>query len=178
MSQERPTSNPNSEHLSGFTHILPPILQEEDTFVPEIQDKPVPPSFRLLILKPYDGSTNPSEHFAMFRAQMALYDTSDVLMCRAFPTTLRGPARMWYNQQKPSSISSFDHLAKEFELNFMASSRPRPTAASLLSLAQGSDETLAQFVDRFAAEVRRMPDAHPLLAIQAFLIGLRPSRFF
>ncbi|RRT78797.1 hypothetical protein B296_00026535 [Ensete ventricosum] len=27
MSQERPTSNLNSEHPGGFTHILPPTLQ-------------------------------------------------------------------------------------------------------------------------------------------------------
>ncbi|RWW45716.1 hypothetical protein BHE74_00048420 [Ensete ventricosum] len=123
----------------------------------------------------YDTSTDPSEHIATFRAQMALYDTSDALICCAFPTTLKRSAQMWYNRLKPFFISSFYHLAKELELNFMASSRPRPTAASLLSLAQGSDEPLAQFIDRFTVEVRRMHNAHPSLAIQAFLIELRPS---
>ncbi|RRT50049.1 hypothetical protein B296_00027117 [Ensete ventricosum] len=147
-------------------------------FVPEIQDKPIPPNFRLPILEPYDGSIDPSEHVTTFRAQMALYDTSDALTCRAFPTTLKGLTRMWYSRLKPSSISFFDHLAREFELNFMASSCPRPTVASLLSLTQGSDEPLAHFVSRFAVEVRRMPDIHPSLAIQAFLMGLHPSRFF
>ncbi|RWV85621.1 hypothetical protein BHE74_00015233 [Ensete ventricosum] len=79
---------------------------------------------------------------------------------------------MWYSRLRPLSISSFDSLVKEFELNFLASSRPRPMVASLLGLMQGSDEPLVQFIERFTAEVRGMPDAHPSLAIQAFLMGL------
>ncbi|RRT41265.1 hypothetical protein B296_00043299 [Ensete ventricosum] len=76
-------------------------------FTPEIQDKPVSLGFRLRKLEAYNGSSDPSEHDAASRAQMTLYDTSDVLMCRVFPMTLRGPARMWYNHLKhPPSLPS------------------------------------------------------------------------
>ncbi|RRT47409.1 hypothetical protein B296_00039905 [Ensete ventricosum] len=65
-------------------------------FTPEIQAKPLPATFRLPTLKPYDDSGDPTEHIAAFHAQMALYDTSDALMCRAFLTILRGPTRVWF----------------------------------------------------------------------------------
>ncbi|RRT57713.1 hypothetical protein B296_00023077 [Ensete ventricosum] len=122
-------------------------------FTLEIQAKPLPATFRLPTLEPYDGSDDSTEHIIAFHAQMALYDTSDALMCRAFPTTLRGPARILYSRLKPVFIPSFDLLAKEFELNFLASAHPKPTTTSLLGMAQGSDEPLSQFVGRFTSQV-------------------------
>ncbi|RWW09104.1 hypothetical protein GW17_00027426 [Ensete ventricosum] len=94
-------------------------------FVQEIQDKLIPPGFRMPSLEAYDGSSNPTEHIIAFRAHMVMYVISDVLMCQAFPITLRGPARMWYNSLKPFSISSFNQLAKEFKFNFPASAKPK-----------------------------------------------------
>ncbi|RZS02178.1 hypothetical protein BHM03_00032165 [Ensete ventricosum] len=111
-------------------------------FTAEIQDKPLSTNFRLPTLELYDGSCDLTEHITTFRAQMALYDTSDALMCRAFPATLRGPARTWYCRLKPVSISSFDLLTKEFELNFLASARPKEATSPSLSLW---DDSLHRF---------------------------------
>ncbi|RRT31543.1 hypothetical protein B296_00059147 [Ensete ventricosum] len=119
-----PTPDPKKEVLRSREEIGESSTGSSP-FTPEIQSKTLPATFRLPALEPYDGSGDPMEHITTFRVQMAIYDTSEALMCRAFPTTLRGLARTWYASLKPTSIPSFDVLAREFELNFLASARPR-----------------------------------------------------
>ncbi|RRT72489.1 hypothetical protein B296_00008639 [Ensete ventricosum] len=103
-------------------------------FVQKIKDTPIPQHFHLTMLEVYDDGSDPIEHVAAFQMQMALYRTSDTIMCRAFSTTLRGITRGWYGRLPPSSINSFDQLAREFEANFRTSARPKPIAASLLGM--------------------------------------------
>ena len=104
-------------------------------FTQEVQDKPVPLNFRLPTLETYDKGSDPMEHISLFWAQMALYGVSDALMCRAFPTTLRGSVRTWFSRLRLASVSSFDQLAEDFEQNFLVSARPRPSVATLLTLS-------------------------------------------
>ncbi|RWV77272.1 hypothetical protein GW17_00061924 [Ensete ventricosum] len=121
-------------------------------FVQEIQYAHISSHFRLPMLEAYDGSSDPTEHVAAFYAQMALYGTSDAIIFRAFPITLQGIAR--------------------------GCARPKPTVASLLGMRQKEEKHLGQYLARFTDEVKAIPDAHPSLVIQTFMIGIRPSHLF
>ncbi|RRT81758.1 hypothetical protein B296_00021291 [Ensete ventricosum] len=50
--------------------------------------------------------------------------------------------------------------------------------ATLLDLSQKDDELLSHFVSCFAMKISIVPNGHPSLILQAFLIGLQPSTFF
>ncbi|RWW81529.1 hypothetical protein BHE74_00010071 [Ensete ventricosum] len=147
-------------------------------FIQKIQDTPIPLHFHLQMLEAYDGGSDPMEHVAAFQAQMALYGTLDTIMCRAFPTTLREITRGWYGWLSLASIYPFDQLIREFEANFLASARPKSTTASLLGMRQKEDKHLGQYLTRFTEEIRAIPDTHPSLVIQDFIIGIKPSRLF
>ncbi|RWV89852.1 hypothetical protein BHE74_00057314 [Ensete ventricosum] len=147
------TPEPDTLSSDSIDSLRAQLRQVNRRLDEEIQDKSIMYNFCLPTLEAYDSN---SEHVAAFRAQMALYDTSDALICQAFLTTLRGLARMWYSQLRPSSDSSFDQLSKEFGLNILASARHKPTATSLLELSQNDDEPLVKFVVHFAAEIRCM----------------------
>ena len=40
-------------------------------------------------------------------------------MCTVFPTTLKGPARIWFNKLTPNSISTFKELSAQFASHFI-----------------------------------------------------------
>ena len=49
-----------------------------------------------------------------FKTTMHLQGVLDEIMCRAFPTTLKGPARVWFYKIPPNTVSSFKELSKQF----------------------------------------------------------------
>ncbi|RWW23816.1 hypothetical protein GW17_00011918 [Ensete ventricosum] len=77
----RPSTKATSASLNVHVAQLDESSKGESPFTPEIQDKLILTNFRLPSLETYDGSSDPLEHVMTFRAHMALYDTSDALMC-------------------------------------------------------------------------------------------------
>jgi len=63
----------------------------------------------------YDGSTDPDEHMDAYATHMSLYTSDDAVLCRVFPTSLKGATLSWFTKLPPNSIDSFATLVVKFE---------------------------------------------------------------
>ena len=70
-------------------------------------------------LDSYDGTRNPFDHIATFKTTMHLQGVPDEIIFRAFPTTLKGLARVWFSKIPLNTVSSFEELSKLFVNNFI-----------------------------------------------------------
>ena len=95
----------------------------DSPFTASINSYPLPPKFKMPSLDSYDGTGDPVDHIASFKTTMHLQGVLDEIMCRAFLTTLKGPARVWFSKIPPNAVGSFEELSKLFLNNFIKGQR-------------------------------------------------------
>jgi len=98
-------------------------------------------------------------------------------MCKAFPTTLKGPALEWFTSLLPYSIDYFDTLSHLFTIQFAGSRPHQATPLSLLNVRQERDETLRAFIDRFGKVALRMKNLTQEMILQCMALALKPGPF-
>ena len=95
------------------------VNKTDSPFTPSINSFPLPQKFRILQIETYDGVKDPLDHLETFKTLMHLQGVPDKIMCRAFLTTLKGPARIWFSRLTPSSINTFKELNAQFTSHFI-----------------------------------------------------------
>ena len=110
---------------------------------------PVPSKFRLPQLESFDGLKDPQDHLNTFKTTLGLQQPPDEILCRSFPTTLKGAAREWFTKLPTSSVDNFEQLSNAFLRHFIGGQRPKRPANHLLTIRQGEKETLRSYVKRF-----------------------------
>ena len=108
---------------------------------------------------------------------MHLQGVPDEIMCRAFPTSLKGPARVWFSKISPNTVSSFKELSKLFVNNFMGGQRHKGSSSSLLTIEQGENESLRLFIARFNREALTVDEMDYKLLLAAFHNGVNFDLF-
>ena len=108
---------------------------------------------------------------------MHLQGVPDEIMCRAFPTTLRGVVRIWFSRLTPNSINTFKELSAQFTSHFIGGHRYKKSTACLMSIRQWKDETLRSYITRFNKEALSIDEVDDKILVAAFTNGLRKGKF-
>ena len=108
---------------------------------------------------------------------MHLQEVADEIMCRAFPTTLKGLARIWFSRLTPNSISTFKELSAQFASHFIRGHRYKKSTACLMSIRQREDETMKSYITRFNKDALSIDEADDKILVAAFMNGLQKGKF-
>ncbi|GMH23140.1 hypothetical protein Nepgr_024983 [Nepenthes gracilis] len=99
-------------------------------------------------------------------------------MCRYFPLTLKGNARIWFHHLPSGTISSFRELTDLFLAQYASSRRKEKQLWHLSHIKQKPRENPRRFLDRFVAEARRIPRIIEEIKLGSFISAFTYGDFF
>ena len=154
------------------------INRTDSPFTAAVNFFPLPHKFFMLHIDSYDGVKDPLDHLETFKTLMHLQGVADEIMCRAFPTTLKGVARIWFSRLTPNLVSTFKELSAQFTVHFIGGHRYKKSTACLMNIKQREDETLRSYISHFNKEVLSINEADDKILVAAFTNGLRKGKVF
>jgi len=125
----------------GTLAIIMGTLAKRHSFSKTTIETPLPDNWKSLTIEKYDGSTDPDEHVAIYTTQISMYTWNDDILCRVFPTTLKGATLSWFTRLPPLSIDCFDTLIEKFGAQFATS---RPHHLTLIALVNIRQEKMSR----------------------------------
>uniref|UniRef100_A0A2N9INV2 Uncharacterized protein n=1 Tax=Fagus sylvatica TaxID=28930 RepID=A0A2N9INV2_FAGSY len=166
------------EFKGRATRNLDTLVHRTDSpFTEKVISFPLPSKFRMPSLENFDGTKDPLDHLESFKTMMCLQGVPDEIMCRAFPTTLKGPARIWFKKLIPGSVGSFAQLSHSFFNHFIGGQRCGRPTTHLLNVRQREGETLRSYLTRFNKETLLVDGADDKVVLTAFISGLQSGDF-
>ena len=125
----------------------------------------------------YDGSKDPLDHLESFKTLIHLQGVPGEIICRAFLTTLKGLARIWFNRLTPNSIGTFNEISAQFASHFIGGHGYKKSIVCLMSIKQLEDKTLRSYITRFNKEAFLIDEANDKILVAAFTSGLQKGKF-
>ena len=78
------------------------VNRTDSPFTIPVNSCPLPQKFRMLQVESYNRVKDPLDHLETFKTLMHLQGVPDEIMCKAFPTMLRGASRIWFSRLTPN----------------------------------------------------------------------------
>ncbi|KAK0593431.1 hypothetical protein LWI29_036512 [Acer saccharum] len=149
----------------------------DSPFIAAIALTEMPKKFNFPNMKQYEGTTDSNNHIAQHKHRMFTAaipcDLREVCMCKAFGSSLSGPALQWYTNLPNNSIDSFAHLTDTFVEQFASSCKLEKQSDDLYTITQRPGENLRTYVGRFNREKVQISHCNQATTIYAFRKGLR-----
>ena len=177
MDQMRKVITEMKENMRRANPVENLVHRTDSPFTASINGHPLPPKFKMPSLDSYDGARDPFDHIATFKTTMHLQGVPDEIICRAFPITLKGLARVWFSKIPPNIVSFFEDLSKLFVNNFIEGQRHKRSLSNLLTIEQGENESLGSFITRFNREALTVNEVDDKLLLAAFYNGVNSDLF-
>ena len=108
MDQMRRVVDEMRENMRMMNHVDDLVHQTDSLFIAFINSHPLPSKFKMTTLDSYDGTRDPCDHITTFKTTIHLQRVPDEIMCRAFPSTLKGLERVWFNKIPLNTVGSFE----------------------------------------------------------------------
>ena len=154
------------------------VNKTNSPFTTSVNSFPLPQKFHMPHIESYDGVKDPLDHLETFKTLMHLQGVPEEIMCRAFPTTLKGPAIIWFSRLTLNSINIFKELNAQFTSHFIGGHKYKRSATCLMSIKQREDESLRSYITRFNKKALSINEADDKILVAAFTNRLRKGKFF
>ena len=153
------------------------VNRTDSPFTTSVNSFSLPQKFRMPQIESYDRAKDPFDHLETFKTPMHLQGVPSEIMCRVFPTTLKGPVIIWFSRLMPNSINTFKELSAQFTSHFIGGHRYNRSTTCLMSIKQRDDETLRSYITRFNKEALSIDKADDKILVVAFTNGLQKGKF-
>ena len=110
------------------------VNRTDSLFTTSINSFSLSHKFRMPQIDSYDGVKDSLDHLETFKTLMHLQEVVDEIMCRAFPTMLKGAARIRFSRLTSNSVSTFKELSTQFIAHFIVGHRYKKSTACLMSI--------------------------------------------
>ena len=115
-----------------------------------------PRSFVILSFVMYYGFSDPYYHMLHFNQAMILNVGDACLLCKVFPTSLKGPTLAWFHKLPRRSINSFSELWAAFVSPYLCLVRQKGNISSMQTIFKWEDESIRDFTRRFGGAIQHI----------------------
>ncbi|XP_026453923.1 uncharacterized protein LOC113355306 [Papaver somniferum] len=120
----------------------------------------------------YDGSIDPAAHLRYYNRILARWDQDDAVLCRYFPSSLKGSSLSWFDNLPPNFIDSYSQLTEKFLRTYMYNKAINAGMDKLFSLAVACKETIREYTDRWHKICQAIGNVDPVVSINCYKWGM------